>query len=103
MSAEFQSPTISELVKMSLGSNKGSWWADPGFGSQIYRIEKVDSRTPALFQSYCTEALQWLLDEALAAEIRIGAERRGRSAIAYRIEISRPNGETELLESVWQA
>ncbi len=98
----FDKQSISDLVQMSLGTHKGSWWADPAFGSQIYRIEKVDSRTPALFQSYCIAALQWLLDDALAAGIRVETERRGRGGIAYRIEVTRPGGETELLEAIWQ-
>jgi phage gp46-like protein len=39
--------SIEELARMSIGTDKGAWWADPGFGSELWLLKKegkVDGR-----------------------------------------------------------
>jgi hypothetical protein len=42
-----------ELVLMSIGTDKGSWWADPDFGSELRLLRqagRVDGRTAGTFR-----------------------------------------------------
>jgi hypothetical protein len=40
--------SIEELALMSIGTDKGTWWADPDFGSELWLLKKegkVDGQT----------------------------------------------------------
>ena len=54
---------IRELVHMSIGTNKGTWWADPAFGSDVWLLRqtgKLDEKTAGTLRYMILQATQWL-------------------------------------------
>ncbi|GMO64731.1 MAG: hypothetical protein Ta2A_12500 [Treponemataceae bacterium] len=100
---------IKELVLMSIGTNKGSWWADPDFGSLLFTLAdngKVDGKTAGNFQHMIKECLAWLVSDGLAESIDCDAERTGRNEISYVIAVTRAQGngaKTLIIKDVWNA
>lgn len=97
---------IGELVLMSIGTNKGSWWADPSFGSDLWIIQqegKVTERTAGTVQQVLLDAAKWLVDDGLASSIDCKAERSGKNTITYTITVMKPDGETIEVKEVWNA
>jgi phage gp46-like protein len=95
---------IRELVLMSIGTDKGSWWADPDFGSELYLLREkgmVDGKTAGTFKRMLQECLAWIVDDGLAERIICNAERSGNNEIAYTVEIIQPNGGSLLIKEVW--
>ncbi|MDR1286755.1 MAG: phage GP46 family protein [Treponema sp.] len=97
---------IQELVQMSIGTDKGSWWADPGFGSEIWKLRqegKVDNRTAGTFQQFLQDCLAWLEDEGIAGDVICSAERSGKNEIAYAVTVLRPGTEPLIIKDTWNA
>jgi phage gp46-like protein len=95
---------IRELVQMSIGTNKGSWWADPNFGSELFLLRengKVDGNTSGIFKRMLQECLAWLVIDGLARQINCEAERIGKNEIAYVVETIPPNGDSFFIKDVW--
>ena len=97
---------IRELALMSIGTDKGTWWADPNFGSELWLLRKngkVDGQTAGTLRRMVLESLQWIVASALASKIDCIAERTGKNKIRYAVSIFRPNGNNTLIEEVWCA
>jgi phage gp46-like protein len=97
---------IRELALMSIGTDKGAWWADPAFGSELWLLRKngkVDGQTAGTVRRMVLECLQWIVTDRLAAKINCTAERTGKNEIRYHVTIIRPNGNNVLLTEVWSA
>jgi phage gp46-like protein len=98
---------IKELVQMSIGTDKGSWWADPDFGSNVFTLRangKVDGKTAGNFQRMVEECLQWLASDGIAESVKCAAERTGKNEISYAVAIKRPRDtEPVLIKDVWNA
>jgi phage gp46-like protein len=97
---------IKELALMSIGTNKGSWWADPNFGSDLWLLKregKVDGNTAGTFARALRECLSWLVSDGLCESVDAQAERAGKNAIAYAITLSKPDGNSDLITEVWNA
>jgi phage gp46-like protein len=95
---------IRELALMSIGTDKGSWWADPGFGSELYLLKqngKVDGKTAGNFKRMLQECLAWIVIDGLARQINCEAERVGKNEIAYVVETISPNGDSVYIKDVW--
>ena len=95
---------IRELVLMSIGTDKGRWWADPEFGSELWQLRqtgKVDGNTAGTVRQMILDSLQWLIDDGLAKEIECEAERADKNRINYRVKVTRPNGSDILVEDIW--
>jgi len=95
---------IHELVQMSIGTNKGSWWADPDFGSELYLLResgKVDGKTAGTFKRLLQECLEWLVEDGIVKKINFIVERTGKCEISYLIEITQPNGSNVFIKDVW--
>jgi len=95
---------IRELVRMSIGTDKGTWFADPNFGSELWLLKKtgkVDSQTAGTLERMIRESLQWLIDDKLADTIDCVAERNGKNRIDYHITVFRPDGSSVTVEEVW--
>jgi phage gp46-like protein len=87
--------SIQELVRMSIGTNKGTWFADPAFGSDLWLLKKegkADGQTAGNLERIVRESLQWLVDDGLAVEVDCAAERNGKSRIDYHVTVTRPDG-----------
>jgi phage gp46-like protein len=97
---------ITELTRMTIGTDKGSWWANPAFGSELFKLRqtgKVTPRTAGTVQQILQEALSWMKEDSIAADIRCTAERLGKNEIGYIVTILRPNGETVIVKDTWHA
>jgi phage gp46-like protein len=97
---------IKELVLMSIGTNKGAWWAHPNFGSELWLLKqtgKIDGQTAGTLRRMILEATSWLVTDGLAQKIECKTERTGKDKILYSIDIFRPNGVTVFVREVWNA
>ena len=96
--------SIKEPVRMSTGTDKGAWFAGPGFGSGLRLLKKAgkaDGQTAGTPERMIRECLQWLPDDGPAASIDCGAERSGKNRIDYRITVIRPDGSPVTVQEVW--
>jgi phage gp46-like protein len=96
--------SIPELVRMSVGTDKGTWFADPDFGSELWLLKKegkVDGQTAGTLERMVRESLQWLVADGLAAAVACTAERTGKNRIDYQITVRRPDGSPVLVKEVW--
>lgn len=95
---------IRELVKMSIGTDKGTWWADPGFGSDLWKLNqagKVDSNTVGYFIQYVLDCLQWLKDDGIAEDVLCTARQEGKTMIAYSVTVLRAKSTPVYLEDIY--
>jgi phage gp46-like protein len=95
---------IRELALMSIGTDKGAWWADPLFGSELWELRqtgKVDNRTAGTVRRMLDECLAWLKEDGLAGGITCAAERTGKNEIAYTVIILRPEGDPVIIKDTW--
>jgi len=91
---------------MSIGTDKGTWWADPAFGSELWLLRKngkVDGNTAGTLRRMVLESLQWIVLTSLAAEIECSAERTGKNEISYTVAIFRPSVNPLTITEVWSA
>jgi phage gp46-like protein len=97
---------ISELVLMSIGTDRGSWWADPHFGSDLWMLKqegKINGKTAGTVQRMILECLDWLKTDGLAKHITCYAEQSGKNEIRYEITVERPAGNAVQVRDVWYA
>jgi phage gp46-like protein len=97
---------IKELVLMSIGTNKGTWWANPEFGSELWLLKqtgKIDGQTAGTIRRMILEAVSWLVTDGLAKKIDCQTERAGKDKILYSVIIYHPNGEVKSIKEVWNA
>lgn len=97
---------IRELVLMSIGTDKGSWWADPDFGSELYVLKqngKVDGKTAGNLQRMLTECLTWLLEDKIVRDINCRTERSEKNTITYVIEIIKNNSDKIYIKDIYNA
>lgn len=95
---------IRELVLMSLDTDKGTWWADADFGSEIWLLKKngkIDGQTAGTLHRMILESLQWLVSDGLAKEITCETEHAGKNTIAYTVTVTRPTGGEVPVKGVW--
>ncbi len=95
---------IQELVAMSIGTNKGQYWADKSFGSNLWILKqtgKVDGSTAGKVRSMILDSLAWLQSDRIAKEIECEAERIGKNQIRYIVTVHSPKGNTVTVKDVW--
>ena len=95
---------IRELVCMSIGTDKGSWWADLNFGSELHLLReggKVDGKTAGNFRRMLQECLAWIIEDGLAESINCAVERSGKNEISYTVEIIKPDSSNIFIKDVW--
>nr|WP_318717154.1 phage GP46 family protein [uncultured Treponema sp.] len=95
---------IRELVLMSVGTDKGRWWADKDFGSEIWKLRQTGKITPTTvgtFRQMVLDSVQWLIDDGLAESIDCEAEQQGRNTIAYCVTVHRLDGDTIEVKEAW--
>jgi phage gp46-like protein len=108
MSAKIENwQDIRELVKMSVGTDKGRWRADPAFGSELWLLRqngKVDGQTADALRRMVIESVQWLVKDGLVKNIDCDAERTGKNEITYTVTTVRPDGTPDMLvKEAWSA
>lgn len=100
--------------------DRRGWWGDDtntakqgdSVGSKLWLLEREKSADSVLVKAkiYIEEALQWMLDEGIAAKVDVTTEsqpveRSGTVILAYQIQINKPTGVTETFkfEQEWRA
>lgn len=105
MSAKIEGAAdIRELALMSIGTDKGSWWADPNFGSELWLLKqngKLDGNTAGTLARMIRECLAWLVSDGLCKSIDVEAERTSKYAIAYIVTLNKPDGKSIPITEVW--
>jgi phage gp46-like protein len=97
---------IKELALMSIGTDKGSWWADPEFGSELWLLKregKADGGTAGTLARMLRECLGWLVRDGLCESVDAQAERSGRNTVSYTVTLYKPDGESDVIKEVWSA
>lgn len=95
---------IRELVLMSIGTDKGKWWAYSEFGSELWQLRqtgKVDENTAGTVRQMILDCLQWLIDDGLAKKIECNTERANKNRINYRVIVTKPDGNDIKVEESW--
>jgi len=80
--------------------DKRGWWGDTYephlLGSRLWQLnrsKKTNSTTLlAQAQDYCMEALQWLIDDGIAAAVAVNTQWLTRDAIGIAVQITPPTG-----------
>ena len=69
--------TIMNNIYMSLKVKRGSFFADPLFGSRLHLLQRAKNthRTAQLAVGYCKEALQWMIDTGKAKSVEVYVQR----------------------------
>ena len=79
-------------VYISLAIKRGSWFADPNFGSRLSEIKKVTDNNLLLAHQYALDALQWLRQTGRATSITAVATKGGYNQIDIDIQVVQSNG-----------
>lgn len=90
------------------------WWADtypeiPGdeTGSRLWLLhrEKQTAETAARARLYALEALQWLIDDGVAASLEVNASWTAPGRLTIDVVVHRPGGVREVFtfDDVWKA
>ncbi len=96
--------SIPVLVEMTLGTDRGRWWADPDFGSDLWILRQSGKTGPELekdVQREVIRSLSWLKADGLAKEITCETEVAGKNRINYRVMVTKPDGGDEFVTGVW--
>ena len=96
--------SIEELVRMTLGTDKGTWYADPDFGSELWLLKKtgkVDGQTVGTLERMVRESLRWLVADGLAGSVDCAAQRNGRNRIDYTVTVTQPGHSPAIIKEVW--
>jgi len=85
------------------GSRRGFWGesAEEGFGSLLWLLdrEKVTPTTIERMRAYAADSLQWLVDEGIADQVDVVAERGNTHQVNLLVQLRR--GEARRWERVW--
>jgi phage gp46-like protein len=76
-------------------------------GSRLWLLgrEKETAQAVQRADDYVSEALQWIVDDGVAAEVDVAAEDQGKGALAFSAEIAQPKSAPALFRFayVWRA
>lgn len=87
------------------GNLRMGWWGDSfasvpndRIGSRLWLLSraKLLPETVALAKEYAEEALQWLVDDGVAARVEVQAERQGLQTLALGCRIYKSDGTVPL-------
>lgn len=90
--------------------SKRGWWGDAfptvdqdQIGSKLWLLErsKRTAETLRKFQDYCAEALNWLIDDGVAAKIEVVASYDENNHLVADITITKPKGRTSRYAVLW--
>ena len=92
------------------GNDRRGWWADAynerPHGSRLWLLsrEKTEEAVLRRAKTYAEEALAWLIEDGIAAEVVVEAEQLRRDTLGLRVLIQRADGERveQQYEYVWR-
>ena len=92
------------------GVSRCGWWGDTfevddKFGSRLWLLSraKITDQTPLQAKEYAEEALQWLIDDGVAADVVVTVERATFDRLDMSVTITKPSDTTESLrfQNMW--
>lgn len=100
------------LEQLPIGeTDQMGWWADllsepldDEIGSRLWILERTGKVLPATaveMESMLAEAFKWMLDDGIAAQVIVNAERNGLNEIRGEVEIRKPDGDNIPFKFVW--
>lgn len=92
------------------GTSRFGWWGDTfeindKFGSRLWLLSraKLTSQTPLRAKEYAEEALQWLIDDGVAAAVTVEIEKATVDRLDMSVVITKPSDTTTSLrfQNMW--
>ena len=92
------------------GASRYGWWGDTfavndKFGSRLWLLSraKLTEQTALRAKEYAEEALQWLIEDGVAAEVVVNVEKATTERLDLSVEITKPNDTTASLrfQNMW--
>lgn len=85
------------------------WWGDIGdpdgvqIGSLLWLLsrQKITAEVIARAREYCSKALQWMIDDGIAASVSVETERAGLHQISIGITITKPDNSGLRYSYLW--
>lgn len=83
--------------------NRRGWWGDADLGSRLWLLERAKETTQTLLlaRGAALEALQWLLDDAIASKIDVQCFWARRFMLGMKIVITKTDGTLLPLQYDW--
>ena len=93
------------------GTGQGGWWGDAvdaqPVGSLLWTLGRsvINDELLASAKEYCSDALQWLIDDDIAKTVDVTVEITGQFSIGIAIQITKADSSTLSLQYAynWQA
>jgi phage gp46-like protein len=88
-------------------TDRRGWWADlyndRPLGSQLWQLERAKKTraTLGLARTYALDALQWLVDDGIAAALIVNTSWQAANMIGIAVAITRPNGTETRFMFAW--
>lgn len=89
------------------GTDRRGWWGDQGedvpIGSRLWLLDRsrLDTKVANQAQIYMQEALQWIIDDQVAAGVKVAITIDGRNTLYSVIRITRADGTSTDLKFNW--
>ena len=92
------------------GERRG-WWADTygdddGFGSKLWLLNRatINQVTLTRAKGHAEEALAWMIEDGVASQVRVTAERHGDDGFALQVELARDDNKGGILRlaDLWE-
>ena len=96
--------TVKTLVLMSIGSDRGKWWADPDFGSDLWKLRQTGKTGPEMVKAVRQEILRctkWIVQDGLVQTIECETYQNGRNRIDWKVIVTYLDGATEIIGDTW--
>lgn len=85
---------LESAILISLLTDKGSWWADPDFGSELYQLkgQKANDETTRSVKATVEDCLAWMVNDGVAGSVTVDVERQAGLLLAIGVSVTRPDG-----------
>lgn len=79
--------SIKNKILKTLGTKKGSWWADPSFGTDLSQVKKINQTTATEVENLIHESLFWMIRDGEVEDIKVEVQNSEPNRIDYRITV----------------
>lgn len=90
--------TEAHAVMTSVAERRGSYWADPNHGSNLYTLSNITSRAPSLAEALAKDGVAALVRDGVIAGVTATASVRAPGALntlSLKLAWTLPTGETQ--------
>jgi phage gp46-like protein len=88
-------------------TDRRGWWGDAGqtvaIGSRLWLLRRsiLTSQVAALAQTYCLQALQWLIDDGIVASITVTTQITLPKMLGLTVQLFKQDGTTVAVNFNW--